>query len=80
MNDNINYLSATKYGDFLNVDNRTIHRYMISMGYLDEELKITSQGFAKGLMYKFFKNETETIQYVAYPEGSINEDEIQRMQ
>ena len=76
----MNYLSASKYGEFLNVDNKTIHRYMISMEYVNENLKITTLGFTKGLIYKYFKKETETIEYVAYPEGLINEDNIQKMQ
>ena len=77
---NNQFWSTTKYGEFLNVDNSTIHRYMISRGFLDEELNITSHGTKAGLVYKEYKKENESIKYVAYPFGLIDEDEIIRMQ
>jgi hypothetical protein len=72
----LQYLSATKYGERLNVDNSTVHIYMKSEGLISDPKTITGKGFEAGL--KMMKH--NGIDYVGYPLGIIDEAVIRNIQ
>jgi hypothetical protein len=71
----IQYLSASKYGARLGVDNSTIHMYMKSEGFIQDYKTITDKGVQAGLKM-MNHNDRE---YIAYPYGIIDEGIITQM-
>lgn len=70
------YLSATKYGERLNIDNSTVHIYMKNEGLIIDPKTITQKGIEVGLKMMNHNG----IEYVGYPLGIIDELKIRNLQ
>lgn len=71
------YLSATKYSENLNISYQTFIAHVESEGWVKYGGKeITEKGIEVGIIYKFFNQDGNEVQYVAYPDGLISGDDV----
>lgn len=71
------YLSAKQYSDYLGIDKSAFIAYVESEELVYDGMVISDEGEMKGIEYRSFTNDFgEEIDFVAYPLGVIDENDI----